>query len=91
MTTLLGKRGLIALVTVFDLITALCAHVFQNDLENLSENMYLIRAHFKERLADGFIIGLLMMLTQCLFLVVFIKAYVVCTHLNCLDLSRQFK
>ena len=87
--------------TVFYLITALCTYVFQNYLENLEENMYLIRAHFKERLADDFMKGLLMMLTQYLFLIVFIKAYAegthlncidaVCTYLNCLNMLRQFK
>ena len=40
----------------------------------------------KERLAEHFMRGLLMMLTQYLFLIVFIKAYDVGTHLNC-----QFK
>ena len=60
-------------------------------LENLLENMYLIQAHFKERLRDDFVRGLLMMLMQYLFLIVFIKAYAVGTHFNCLDLSRQFK
>ena len=35
---------------------------FSKLLENLLENIYLIRAHFKERLADDFMKGLLMML-----------------------------
>ena len=51
--------------------------------------MYLIRAHFKERLAEDFKRGLLMMLTGYLFLVVFIKAYAMDTQMNCPDLSWQ--
>ena len=53
--------------------------------------MHLIRPHFKEKLAKDFIKGLFMMLKQYSLLIVFIKAYVVGTHLNCLDLLRQFK
>ena len=50
-------------------------------------NMHLIRVHFKEDCTRG----LFMMLMRCSFLIVFIKAYVVGNHLNCLDKSRQFK
>ena len=52
--------------------------------------MHLIRAHFKERLAEDFMTELFMMITLYSFLTVFIKAYVVGTHLNC-PKSRQFK
>ena len=48
--------------------------------------MHLIRAYFKERLAEEFIRGFLMMLMRYLFLIVFIKAFGVATHLNCLNL-----
>ena len=32
-----------------------------------------------------------MMLMRCMFFLLFIKAYVVGIHLNCIDLSMQFK
>ena len=45
--------------------------------------MHLIRAHLK--ISRALLGGLLMMIMQYLFLIVFIKAYAVGTHLNCLN------
>ena len=53
--------------------------------------MHLIWAHFEERLAEDFMRRLLMMLPRNLIVIDFIKAYTVGTHLNCLNLLRQFK
>ena len=53
--------------------------------------MHPIREHFKESLKEDFVRGLLMMLMQYLFLIVFIKVFPVGTHLNYVDLLRQFK
>ena len=77
--------------TVLDLNTARCNYGFQNYWENLSVKYASNKDTLKERLAEHFMRGLLMMLTQYLFLIVFINAYAAGTHLNCLDLSRQFK
>ena len=41
----------------------------------------------KERLAENFMRELFMILARYSFLIIFIKAYVVGTHFNCLDLS----
>ena len=48
-------------------------------------HLHVIRVHFKERIPEDIVRGLLMMLVRYLFLLLFIKAYIVGTHLNCLD------
>ena len=49
-------------------------------------SVYLLKAHFEKKFSKGFIWWCL-----CFFLIFFIKAYVVDTHLNCIDKSMQFK
>ena len=62
--------------TVFDLITTRCTSGFQNYWENLLVKYAFNKGILKERLAEHFVRELLMMLKQYLFLIVFIKAYV---------------
>ena len=52
---------------------------------------HLIRAHFKERSTEDFMRSIFNNAYAILFSDFFIEADVVGTHLNCLDLSRQFK
>ena len=48
--------------------------------------IYLLRVHYKKDQKRTYI-----MMTMRFFLTFFTKAYVVGTHLNCIDLSMQFK
>ena len=57
----------------------------------MKKNISLIRAYFKGISAEDFLRGVLYDAYVIYVLNFFIKAYVVGTHLNCLDLSRQFK
>ena len=75
--------------TVFNQIIARCPYVFQNYCENLLLKYASNKGTLKERVAEHFMRGLLMMLMQYLLLIAFIKAYAVGTHLNCLDLSTH--
>ena len=49
--------------------------------------IYLLKVHFKKRSAKDFLDDVY----AIFFLTFFIKAYVVSTHLNCIDKSMQFK
>ena len=53
--------------------------------------MHLIRAHLEERSAEDFMRSIFNDAYAILFLIFFIIAYVVGTHLNYLNLLRQFK
>ena len=55
------------------------------------KNIHPVRTHFKERSADDFLKGVFNDDFVRCFLILFMKAYDVDTHLNCLDKSRQFK
>ena len=75
--------------TVFDLITALCVKVFKNYREHSAVVKYVSTC-------SGYTIKKsqkrpCLMIIMHFFLILFIKAYVVGTHLNCIDLSMQFK
>ena len=48
--------------------------------------IYLLRIHYKKDQKRTYL-----MMTMRFFLTFFTKAYVVGTHLNCIDLSMQFK
>ena len=48
--------------------------------------IYLLRIHIKKDQKRTYL-----MMTMRFFLTFFIKAYVVSTHLNCIDLSMQLK
>ena len=55
--------------------------------------IYLLGVHLKKSAKDSFydVYVIVVFLFVFFFLIFFIKAYVVGTHLNCIDKSMQFK
>ena len=77
-------RCLFSWNTIFELITALCALVGTLFCGKIF--IYLLRIHYKRDQKKTY----LMMIMQ-FFLIFFINAYVVGTHLNCINKSMLFK
>ena len=76
------------ILTVFNLITTLHLE-FSKLLGTLSSGkicICLLRIHYKKRSEKDLFDD-----DYAIFLIFFIKAYVVGTHLNCIDKSIQFK
>ena len=73
--------------TVFDLITARCAQIFQKTGKNLYPP--ILRALLKRSVMNPSNDAYVMFFFS--FIIFFIKAYVVGIHLNCIDESMQFK
>ena len=64
---------------------------FSKLLEKTCSVIYLIKTHFKESSAEECMHVLFNDAYAICFLISFIISYFVGTHLNCLDLSRQFE
>ena len=85
----LPERSRIYTYAVFDLITAPCAQVLSQLLGKLV--VKYVSTYTKGTLKKDQRRAYLMILMRCFYSDFLYKAYVVATHLNCIDKSMQFK